>query len=171
MATPDRALPSALHNEPAAGETQRAGVPHAHAEHSVPDASSDVLSLTERNRERIAKRWGVPIEEPDDEPLLDDVDEAAWRVFLRGLTVHLHLIRDPLPSMRAVRADYKVGLDDAQQQSATAAALYRLFGLPGQGLSLLLRFLAVCCDRPGRFAGLLFIISLLTGSAWWADLI
>jgi hypothetical protein len=129
------------------------------------------LTLTERNRRRIAERWGKPIEEPADEPLSDDVDENAWRVLLRGLTVHLHLIRDPLPSMRAVRTDYRSGLEDAQQQSASAAALYRAFGLPGQGLSLLLRFLIVCCDRPGRFAGLLFITALLTGSLWWADLI
>jgi hypothetical protein len=171
VAIPEVHTQRALHNQPVEGETQRAGVPHAHAKGSVPDASSDALKLTERNRQRIAERWGKPIEEPADEPVFDDVDEAAWRVLLRGFTIHLHLIRDPLPSMRAVRADYRTGLEDAQQQSATASALYRAFGLPGQALSLVLRFLVVCCDRPGRFAGLLFITALLTGSLWWADLI
>lgn len=170
MATPDRALRSALHNQPVEGETQRAGVPHAHAKHSVSDASSDVLSLTERNRLRIAERWGKPIEEPADEPLPDDVDEAAWRVVLHGLTVHLHIYRDPIPSIRAVRADYKTGIEGAQQQSASAVAVYRLFGLAGQAWGSTFRFLAVQGDRPGRFAGFLFIVVLLAGSLAWAIL-
>lgn len=171
MATPEHAHQSAVHNQPGVGETQRAGVPHAHARQSVPDDANDALKLTERNLRRLRERWGQPIEEPDSEPAPVDVEEDTWRAILRGLTVHLHLIRDPLPSMRAVRADYKAGLEDAQQQSATAAALYRLFGLPGQALSLVLRFLAVCCDRPGRFAGLLFITALLAAALAWAGLI
>jgi hypothetical protein len=170
VATPDRALRSALHNQPAVGETQRAGVPHAHAEHSVSDSPSDALSLTERNRQRIAERWGKPIEEPAGEPLLDDVDENAWRVLLRGFTVHFHIYRDPIPSIRAVRADYKNGLEDVRQQSASAVAVYRLFGLPGQAWATTFRFLAVQGDRPGRFAGFLFIVVLLAGSLAWAIL-
>lgn len=171
MAIPDRAPQSALHNQTSVGETQRAGVPHARAEQSVPDHNDDALKLTERNLRRLQERWGKPIEEPAAEPAPSDIGEDTWQTILRGLTVHLHLIRDPLPSMRAVRADYKTGLEDAQQQSATAAALYRLFGIPGQALSFVLRFLAVCCDRPGRFAGLLFVTALLAAALAWAGLI
>jgi hypothetical protein len=171
VATPDRAPRSALHNQTPEGETQRADVTRAHARDSVADGSHDATKLTERNLRRLQERWGQPIEEPADEPLPGDLDEFDWRVILRGLTVHLHLVRDPLPSMRAVRADYKTGLEEAQQQSATAAASFRVFGNVGQWFGFLFRFLATCCDRPGRFAGLLFISALLAGSLAWAGLI
>lgn len=170
MAEPQSAGHHALHDEnPNGGAHVQAW--RARTRDSVARDDHDPLSLTERNRERIAKRWGQPIEEPTSGPSPADVDEDTWRAILRGLTVHLHLIRDPLPSMRAVRADYLTGLEDAQQQSATAAVLYRLFGLPGQALSLLFRFLAVTCDRPGRFAGFLFITALLAAALAWAGLI
>lgn len=170
MATPDHAPQDAVHNQSAVGETQRAGVPHAHARDSVTQPDHDALSLTERNRERIAKRWGVPIEEPADEAVPVDIDEATWRVILRGLTMHLHIVRDPIPSIRAVRADYREGLAETQQQSASAVVIYRLFGIPGQAWAATLRFLAVQGDRPGRFAGFLFITLLLAGALWWAGL-
>jgi hypothetical protein len=170
VAEPEGALEGALHDEnPDGGAHVQAW--RARTRDSVAPDDSDPLTLTERNRARLEARWGKPIEEPADDPLPGDLDELDWRVVLRGLTVHLHLVRDPLPSMRAVRADYKTGLEEAQQQSASAVAVFRLFGLPGQGLGLVFRFLATCCDRPGRFAGLLFITALLTGSLAWAGLL
>jgi hypothetical protein len=129
------------------------------------------LTLTERNRQRLERAWGKPIEEPTDEPSLGHVDGSDWRVILRGVSVHLHLVRDPLPSMRAVRADYKAGKEDAQQQSGSATFFFVVFGVVGQGFGLGFRFLATCCDRPGRFAGLLFITALLAGALAWAGLL
>jgi hypothetical protein len=129
------------------------------------------LTLTERNRQRIADRWGTPIEEPADDAPVEDPNSLGWREILRGVTIHLHIVRDPIPSMRAVRADYKTGLADAKQQSASAVALYRMFGLPGQAWSATFRFLAVQGDRPGRFAGFLVVIVLLAGSLAWALLL
>jgi hypothetical protein len=170
VAEPESAVHRALHDEEAAGGAH-AQAWRARTRDSVTRDDHDPLTLTERNRERIAKRWGVPVEEPADEPLSDDVDEAAWRTILRGLTIHLHIYRDPIPSIRAVRADYKTGLEDAKQHSASAVAVYRLFGLPGQAWATTFRFLAVQGDRPGRFAGFLFIVVLLAGSLAWAVLL
>lgn len=170
MSVPESAVRRAVHDGAPGGDSN-AQASHVHARGSVSDDANDALRLTERNLRRLQDRWGTRIDEPTSEPAPADVDEDTWRAILHGLTVHLHLWRDPLPSMRAVRADYLTGLEDAQQQSATAAALYRLFGWPGQALSLVLRFLAVCCDRPGRFAGLLFITALLTAALAWAGLI
>ena len=169
MAEPESALHRALHDEvPAGGAHVQAW--RARTRDSVTRDDHDPLTLTERNRQRIAERWGQPIEEPGDEPL-DDVDDATWRVLLRGFTVHFHLYRDPIPSIRAVRADYKTGLEDAKQQSASSVVVYRLFGLPGQAWATTFRFLAVQGDRPGRFAGFLFIVVLLAGSLAWAFLL
>lgn len=171
MTVPERAPQSTVHNQGPVGETQRADVTRAHARDSVTDDPNDALSLTERNLQRLQERWGQPITEPADDVPDDVGDGYNWRAIVRGLTVHLHLIRDPLPSMRAVRADYKTGLEDAQQQSGTAAGAFRVFGLTGQGLGLLFRFLATSCDRPGRFAGLLFITVLLAAALAWAGLL
>lgn len=170
MSEPGTYTERALHNQPA-GEAAHAQASHVHARGSVPEPADDVLSLTERNRRRLERAWGKPIEEPAEDTPLEPVDGFDWRTILRGLTVHIHLVRDPLPSMRAVRADYKAGKEDAQQQSGTATFFFVVFGVVGQGLGLGFRFLATCCDRPGRFAGLLFITALLAGSLAWAGLL
>jgi hypothetical protein len=171
VAIPEGALDHALHDEePDGGVHAQAGP--ARTRDSVPEVEGDPLSLTERNKQRLLERWGQPITEPVDEPVLSPGDDGfGWRDVLHGVTVHIHLVRDPLPSMRAVLADYRVGLEDAQQQSATAAGAYRVFGRTGHAFGLPLRFLANCCDRPGRFAGLLFIAFLLAVSLWWAGLL
>ena len=170
MTEPEMYTNRAVHDESGGGGPY-AQASHVHARGSVPDDAGDPLTLTERNRRRLEERWGKPIEEPTSEPTLGDVDGFDWRVILRGVSVHLHLVRDPLPSMRAVRADYKAGKEDAQQQSGTATFFFVVFGVAGQGLGLLFRFLATCCDRPGRFASLLFITALLAGALAWAGLI
>lgn len=174
MSVPESVVRRAVHDE-APGEESNAQASHVHARGSVSDGSSDALKLTERNLRRLAERWGQPIEEPDDDTPPDDADGLTWRGalrdVLRGVTVHLHVYRDPIPSMRAVRADYKTGLEDVRQQSASAVAVYRLFGLPGQAWATTLRFLAIQGDRPSRFAGLLFITVLLIGSLAWAGLL
>lgn len=161
---------SALHNQPG-GEAPNAQASHVHARGSISEPADDVMTLTERNRLRLERAWGKPIEEPPSDAPAEPGDGLGWHTILHGLTTHLHLIRDPLPSMRAVRADYKIGLEDAQQQSGSAAGAFRVFGVTGQGLGLVFRFLATCCDRPGRFAGLLFITALLAGALAWAGLL
>lgn len=171
MATPERVLDHGIHDDTPEGDVHAQAGP-ARTRDSVPDAEGDSLSLTERNKQRLLERWGQRIEEPADEPVLNPGDDGfGWRDVLRGVTVHLHLIRDPLPSMRAVNADYRAGLEEAQQQSATAAGLFRTFGRTGHAVGLPLRFLVNCCDRPGRFAALLFITLMLAVSLWWAGLI
>jgi hypothetical protein len=170
VSSPEHAPQRALHNQ-SAGGAPYAQASHVHARGSVPEPADDAMSLTERNRRRLEERWGKPIEEPADDAPLEPGDGFDWRTILRGLTIHVHLVRDPLPSMRAVRADYKAGKEDAQQQSGTATFFFVVFGIVGQGLGLGFRFLATCCDRPGRFAGLLFITALLAGSLAWAGLI
>jgi hypothetical protein len=170
VSIPERAQEGALHNQPS-GEAPNAQASHVHARGSVPDDSGDPLTLTERNRRRLEERWGKPIEEPADDTPIEPGDGFDWRTIVRGVSVHLHLVRDPLPSMRAVRADYKAGKEDAQQQSGSSTFFFVIFGVAGQGLGLLFRFLATCCDRPGRFAGLLFITALLAGALAWAGLI
>lgn len=170
MSSPERAPQGALHDQPG-GEAANAQASHVHARGSVAEPTDDAMSLTERNRLRLERAWGKPIEEPADDAPLETADGFDWHTVLRGLTIHIHLVRDPLPSMRAVRADYKAGKEDAQQQSGTATFFFVVFGVVGQGLGLGFRFLATCCDRPGRFASLLFISALLAGSLAWAGLL
>lgn len=160
MATPEGVLGGGIHDgDPEEDAYVQAGP--ARTRDSVPDLEGDPLSFTERNKQRMLERWGRRIEEPLDEPVLHPGDDGfGWRDVLRGLTVHFHVFRDPTPSMRAVNADYKAGLEDAQQQSAAAAGLFRVFGRSGHAVGLPLRFLLTCCDRPGRFAALLSITGL-----------
>jgi hypothetical protein len=119
----------------------------------------------------LQERWGQPIEEPSDDTPEHVGDGYGWRSIVRGLTVHLHVYRDPIPSVRAVRADYKKGLEDARQQSASAVIVYRIFGLPGQAWGATFRFLAIQGDRAGRFAGFLIIVVLIAGALAWAGLL
>lgn len=171
MSEPETYTERALHDDPPGGETLGAAATRVTST-SVPGDDEDSLSLTERNRRRLRERWGKPIDEPPHDPdAATDGDGFGWREIRRGFGVHLHLYRDPLPSMRAVRADYKDALEEARQQSATAVCLLRAFSLPGQGFGFLFRFLAVNCDRGARSAGLLFITLLLTAALWWAGLI
>ncbi|GAA4626787.1 hypothetical protein GCM10023196_036450 [Actinoallomurus vinaceus] len=176
MAIPEGADDHALHGASANDGLYAQASPapaRTRARGSVAKPARDATSLTERNLARLQERWGTPITEPVDDPTPEDEDDVPFgiREVLHGISVHLHLIRDPLPSMRAVNADYKVGLERAQQQSATAAGLYRAVGRAGHAAGFLFRFLAANCDRPGRFAALLVILALFTGSAWWAGLI
>jgi len=168
VAIPEGALDHALHDEePDEGAHVQAR--RAYTRDSVPEVEGDPLSLTERNKQRLLERWGQPIAEPLEEPVLSLGDDGfGWRDVLRGITVHLHVIRDPTPSMRAVNARYKEGLEEAQQQSATAAGAYRMFGRTGQAVGSAFRVGANCCDTPGRFAASLLILILLTASALWA---
>jgi len=169
VAEPDRAPHGALHDEdPDGGAHVQAW--RARTRDSVAPDGTDTLTLTERNRQRLEARWGKPIEEPAEGAVAEPGDGLDWHTVVRSLGTHLHLYRDPIPSMRAVRADYKTGKEDAQQQSGTATFFFVVFGVTGHGLGLVFRFLATCCDRPGRFAGLLFITALLIGSLAWAGL-
>lgn len=170
MTGSESAARPAMHDESAV-EGSHVQAWRARTRDSVASADTDPLTLTERNQQRIAERWGKRIEEPADDTPDEDAETFGLRQLLRGLTVHLHVYRDPIPSMRAVRADYKTGLEDAKQQSASAVILYRAFGLPGQAWAMSLRFLAVQGDRPGRFAGFLTIVVLFTGSLAWALLL
>lgn len=167
MSTPEMYTEDALHDQPAGGDPY-AQASHVHARSSLSEEPGNVLTLTERNRRRLEERWGKPIEEPADDVPSEPSEGLGLRGILRGLTVHLHVYRDPIPSIRAVRADYKTGLEDARQQSATAVILYRAFGWSGQAWGSTFRFLAIQGDRPGRFAGFLFVIVLLAGSLAWA---
>jgi hypothetical protein len=171
VSEPETYTERALHDDPPGGETLGAAATRVTST-SVPGDDEDPLSLTERNRRRLRERWGKPIDEPPHGPdTATDGDGFGWREIRRGFGVHLHLHQDPRPSMRAVRADYKHGLEDAQDQSATASVAYRLFGLTGQGFAYVFAFAYTCCIRPGRFAASLFITLLLTTALWWAGLI
>jgi hypothetical protein len=167
---PESAPQSALHN-PTGEKGPHAQAWRAHTRGSVPESPATVVDLTERSRERIMERLGKPIEEPPPDP-----DQGEWkdprtgRELLADSTRYLHFVSDPVPSFRAVRADYLDGLGNAREDGPLSVAAYRVFGLSGQACGLLLRFLIVHTDRAGRFAGLLVVALIVWVALCVADL-
>jgi hypothetical protein len=129
---------------------------------SVPNAGATIIDLTQRHRDRIAGRWGKPIEEPAPDPSPEPGQPLR---LIDGLN-QVHYWRDQPPSLRAIWADMREGGADVHRDFGSLAfAAYWAVGVPSFAWVSGCRIAESPAHRPGRAAGALVLLLLL-----WAAL-
>lgn len=162
MSEPQSAPQSAVHSLPGP-EERHAQTRHARTRDSVTDGTAKVVDLTERSRARFSRRWGKPIEEPP----ASKKPSAAAPVSIKAQDAlnHLHVWRDPTPSLRAVWADLKDGSSHAFADGGIFLAVpYWALGLIAFPIVVAAKHIEIVFARPGRTAGLI-VLALLIGGA------
>lgn len=157
MAETESAPEVQVHNPEGAEETD-ARAWRARTRDSVTGDGATILDFTQRSREKIAGRWGQPIDEPPPDP----APEPGEPLRLKDGLNQLHYWRDQPPSLRAIWADLCDGGGQVYAGAGLAAAAgYWGLGVPCFAWVSACRIAESPAHRPGRAAGVLLLLVVL----------